>query len=303
MMSLFKKLSLAVIVGVLANTAVSQAAIRVVAALPDLGSIAAYIGGDKVDVSSIAKANSNPHSIEVFPSYMAKVSKAAIYLKCGLELDQWSNEIIDGSRNNKVVIVDCSQGIKVLEKPTGKVDASMGDVHPSGNPHYWLDPQNGIVIAQNISAALEKMDQANASYYQSRVDQFKKDCLDKMLRWKSEMAPLAGANIITYHSSWAYFADAFGFAIAAKVEPFPGIPPTGNHLAGLVNLIKEQKVAFILQEPYFSDDAPRFLNRETGIKVFKCAPSCQDVAPSSYFAHFEDIITQLTSVAGGKQPR
>jgi zinc/manganese transport system substrate-binding protein len=300
MMSLFKKMSFGIIIGVLANFAVSQAAIRVVAALPDLGSIAAYIGGDKVEVSSIAKANSNPHSVEVFPSFMAKVSKAALYLKCGMELDQWSNEIIDGSRNNKILIVDCSEGIKVLEKPTGKVDASMGDVHPSGNPHYWLDPQNGIVIAQNISSGLKKIDPANTAFYESRVEQFRKECLEKMAKWKSEIKPFVGANIITYHSSWVYFADAFGFSIVAKVEPFPGIPPTGNHLAELVNLIKAKSVVFLLQEPYYSDDAPRFLNRQTGIKVFKCAPSCRDITSSSYLNHFEEIISLLTSVAGGK---
>jgi zinc/manganese transport system substrate-binding protein len=300
MKSYVSKCIIAAAIAVAALTGITQAAIRIVAALPDLGSIAAFIGGDKVEVSSIAKATSNPHSIEVFPSFMAKVSKAAIYLKCGMELDQWSNEIIDGSRNNKILIVDCSEGIKVLEKPTGKVDASMGDVHPSGNPHYWLDPQNGIIIARNIAAALQKADPTNSAYYESRVEQFGKECLDKMKKWKSDIKPLVGAHIITYHSSWAYFSEAFGFAVVAKVEPFPGIPPTGNHLAELVDLIKKQNVVFILQEPYFSDDAPKFLKRQTGIKVFTYSPSCLDVTPSSYLGHFEDIITQLAGAAGGK---
>jgi ABC-type Zn uptake system ZnuABC Zn-binding protein ZnuA len=300
MKSLLTKIALGVIAGVLAHGTVSSAPIRVVAALPDLGSIAAYIGGDKVEVSSIANANSNPHSVEVFPSFMAKVSQAALYLRCGLELDQWSSEIIDGSRNNKILVVDCSQGIKVLEKPAGKVDASMGDVHPNGNPHYWLDPRNGIVIALNVAAGLQKIDPAHAGFYESRAEQFRKECLDKMAQWASEIRPLAGANIVTYHSSWAYFADAFGFSIVAKVEPFPGIPPTGNHLAELVTIIKEAHAVFLLQEPYFSDDAPRFLNRQTGINVIKCAPSCRGVAPSSYFEHFQDIINQLTAKTGAK---
>jgi zinc/manganese transport system substrate-binding protein len=297
---LFKKSSIGIIIGVMSLTTVTPAAIRVVAALPDLGSIAACIGGDKVEVSSIAKANSNPHSVEVFPSFMANVSRAAMYLKCGLELDQWSNEIIDGSRNNKILIVDCSKGIRVLEKPEGKVDASMGDVHPGGNPHYWLDPRNGIVIARNIAAGLQKIDPANAACYESRVGAFTKECLDKMVIWEAAIKPLSGANIITYHSSWTYFADAFGFSIVAKVEPFPGIPPTGNHLAELVTIIKTKNAVFLLQEPYFSDDAPRFLNRQTTIKVVKAAPSCPDVTPSSYFGHFDAIIKQLPAAAGGK---
>jgi zinc/manganese transport system substrate-binding protein len=278
------------------------APIRIVAALPDLGSIASYIGGDKVEVSAIAKASSNPHSIEVFPSYMAKVSRASVYLKCGLGLDQWSDAIIDGSRNDKVTVVDCSNGVSVLEKPTGKVDASLGDVHPFGNPHYWLNPENGIIIAQNIMAELQKIDPVNTAFYSAHFEQFKKECLDKTTAWKEKLKLLNGAKIITYHSSWAYFAEAFGFSIVAKVEPFPGIPPTGNHLADLVGVIKKENVVFIIQEPYFSDDAPRFLNRQTGVKVFKCAPSCSDVTPSSFFDHFEGMVNQLTTVAGGKQP-
>jgi len=276
------------------------APVRIVAALTDLASIASYIGGDKVEVSAIAAANSNPHSIEVFPSYMAKVARASIYLKSGLGLDQWSDAIIDGSRNNSILTVDCSIGVSVLDKPSGKVDASLGDVHPFGNPHYWLNPENGIIIGQNILAALQKTDPANAAAYAARFEQFKKDCTAKLAQWKIQLAPLQGAKIVTYHSSWAYFADAFGFTIVAKVEPFPGIPPTGNHLAELVTIIKQQKAPFLLQEPYFSDDAPKFLNRQTGIKIIKCAPSCIDAKAASYLGHFDDIVAQLSTIIGGK---
>ncbi|MDP2983497.1 MAG: metal ABC transporter substrate-binding protein [Candidatus Latescibacter sp.] len=282
------------------STSLFAAPIRIVAALPDLGSIASYIGGDKVAVSTIAKANSNPHSVEVFPSYMAQVSKASVYLKSGLALDQWSDAIIDGSRNNRIVAIDCSEGIAVLEKPTGKVDASMGDVHAFGNPHYWLNPENGIMIAQNIATVLQKVDPVNTAYYSSRLEQFRKECLDKISAWKEKLKSLRGAKIMTYHSSWAYFADAFGFSIVAKVEPFPGIPPSGNHLAKLVKVIKNENVSFIIQEPYFSDDALRFLNRQTGVKVFKCAPSCSDIKLTSYFEHFDEIVNQLAAAAGGK---
>jgi ABC-type Zn uptake system ZnuABC Zn-binding protein ZnuA len=276
------------------------APIHIVAAIPDLGSIASYIGGDKVDVSAIANANSNPHSIEVFPSYMAKVARASLYLKSGLGLDQWSDAIIDGSRNNTILMIDCSNGIPVLEKPVGKVDASMGDVHPFGNPHYWLNPENGMIIGQNILVGLQKCDPGNAAFYTARFEQFKKECTRKIAGWKENLKPFAGSNIITYHSSWPYFAEAYGLLIVAKVEPFPGIPPTGNHLAELVSIIKQQKVVFLLQEPYFSDDAPKFLNRMTGIKIVKCSPSCADVKPNSFFEHFDAMATALLSAQKGK---
>ncbi len=276
------------------------APVRIVAAITDLASIAAYIGGDKVEVTAIAAANSNPHSIEVFPSYMAKVARAGIYLKSGLGLDQWSDAILDGSRNNSILVIDCSSGIAVLEKPAGKVDASMGDVHPFGNPHYWLNPENGIIIGQNILAGLQKTDPANSAAYSLRFEQFKKECLQKIAGWKASLQAYKSGKIITYHSSWAYFADAFGFSIIAKVEPFPGIPPTGNHLAELVEIIKREKALFILQEPYFSDDAPKFLNRQTGIQIVKCPPSCSDASPKSYFDHFDAAISQIATSIKGK---
>ncbi|HUI91163.1 MAG TPA: metal ABC transporter substrate-binding protein [Chitinivibrionales bacterium] len=274
-------------------------AIRVVAAIPDLGSIAASIGGDKIEVSSIAKGNANPHSVEVFPSYMAKVSRAAVYLKVGLGLDQWSDAIIDGSRNGSLLVVDCSAGISVLEKPV-KVDASMGDVHPFGNPHYWLDPRNGAMAAQTIAEALEKADPANAAVYAKNLDRFKAEVAARFAAWLDKMKPLDGRNMITYHSSWPYFANAFHLSIVEHVEPFPGIPPTGNHLAHLVEVIRKEHVALIMQEPYFADDGPNFLKRQTGVPVFKFAPSCSDVGPASYLDHFDAIVNQLISATGGK---
>jgi len=277
-----------------------NATIRIVASLPDLGSIASYIGGDKVEVTSIAQANANPHSVEVFPSYMAKAARASLFLKCGLALDQWADAIIDGSRNNSLTVIDCSSGIDVLEKPTGKVDASKGDVHPFGNPHYWLDPSNGILIAQNILEGLKKVDQQNSAIYTANFEKFKVECFSKIALWKEQLKPLNGKKIISYHSSWVYFASAFGLTVTGMVEPFPGIPPTGNHLAVLVDLIKKEKCAFLIQEPYFPGDAPKFLNRQTGIPIVKCSPACVDVKPLAYFAHFENIINQIITLTGGK---
>jgi len=275
------------------------APIKIAAALPDLGSIAASIGGDKVEVFSIAKSNTNAHFVEVLPSYMVKVSRAAIYLKVGLALDQWSDEIIDGSRNNKITIIDCSNGISVLQKPTGKVDASLGDVHPEGNPHYWLDPSNGVIIANNILAGLIKIDPANSEYYNKNYQSFKSESETRIAGWKLKMSKLSGSKILGYHSSWIYFAHAFDLTIAGYVEPLPGIPPTGKHLIDLVNIIKGNNITVLLQEPYFPDETPQFLARQTGLKVFKAAPSCVDVKPGSFFAHFDDVINQITT-AGGK---
>ncbi len=148
-----------------------------------------------MEVSAIARASSNPHSVEVFPSYMAKVSKANLYLKCGH--GPWSEALLDGSRNNHILTIDCSNGVSVLEKQSGKIDASQGDVHQFGNAHYWLNPQNNLVVAQNITTGLQKTDPDHSAYYASRLEQFKKESIDRILVWKERLKTLKGVKIIT----------------------------------------------------------------------------------------------------------
>jgi zinc/manganese transport system substrate-binding protein len=275
------------------------AKIKVAASLPDIASIASYVGGNEVEVFSIAKANSNPHFVEVLPSYMIKVSRVAVYLKVGMSLDQWADAIIEGSRNDKIQVMDCSGGIEVLEKPTGKVDASLGDVHPQGNPHYWLDPANGAIIAEHVREALSKADPDHASLYADNAKKFAAESAKRIQDWKTAMVPFKGSAIITYHSSWAYFANAFGLRIVGYVEPFPGIPPTAKHLQELVDRIKSEKAGLLIQEPYYGDNDPKFLERQTGIKVFRFTPSCEGVAADDYLKHFDAIVSSL-SKAGGK---
>ena len=157
----------------------ATAKVKVVASTTDLASIAEFIGGENIDVESISIGTSDPHYVEVLPSYMMKVARADVYLKVGMDLDRWANQIIDGSRNGKLVVVDCSQQIEPLQRPTTKVDASMGDVHPQGNPHYWLDPNNGIVIAEMITNALAEVDGENFVFYAGRLEVFRKTCEEK----------------------------------------------------------------------------------------------------------------------------
>jgi zinc/manganese transport system substrate-binding protein len=276
----------------------ASATIHVAASMPDIASIASYIGGDRVDVFSIARSTSDPHAVEVLPAYMVRVSRADLYLKSGLSLDQWADQIIDGSRNSHLKVVDCSVGIAVLDKPSGKVTAAMGDVHPDGNPHYWLDPANGLIIAQTIADALTVADGAGASQYAANLERFKNEVHGKLEEWERETAAMKKRNIISYHSSWVYFAHAFGFNTVANIEPVPGIPPTAGHLAKLIQLIREHDVSIAIQEPYFADDAANYLARETKIKVLKLAPSCAGCGPLDYLNHFEQIIAAIRQAAG-----
>jgi ABC-type Zn uptake system ZnuABC Zn-binding protein ZnuA len=281
----------------LAAAAPATAKIRVATSLPDLASIAAFVGGDDVEVFSIARSNANPHFVEVLPSYMIRVAKARVYVKAGLGLDPWADAILDGSRNKAVTVVDASSGVAVLEKPTGKVDASLGDVHPQGNPHYWLDPANGIRIAESIRDALKKVDPAHAELFDANFEKFRSGSESRIRDWRAAMAPLKGRAVITYHSSWVYFARAFGLRIVGYVEPFPGIPPTARHLRGLLETIRTEKAGLLIQEPYYSGKDPEFLARQTGIRVFRFTPSCEGTGPEDYWKHFDDIVNALTTSA------
>jgi ABC-type Zn uptake system ZnuABC Zn-binding protein ZnuA len=271
----------------------APAKIRVAASLPDLASIAASVGGDAVEAFSIARAGANPHFVEVLPSYMIRVAKAQVYVKVGLGLDQWADAIVEGSRNGSIRVVDASAGIRVLEKPTGKVDASMGDVHPDGNPHYWLDPENGIRVAANIRDALKAADPARAARYDAGYEAFRAESEGRIRALKARMAPLRGSAIVTYHSSWPYFADAFGLRVVGRVEPFPGIPPTARHLADLTATIKSEKVKVLIQEPYYPGKDADLLARTTGVRVFRFTPSCAGESAGDYLRHFDEMADAL----------
>lgn len=274
-----------------------SAKVRVAASTNDLASIANRIGGDHVEVFAIARANADPHRVETLPSYMVKVSRAQVYLKVGLGLDQWADALLDGSRSDKVLLVDCSKGVRVLEKPSGKVDASMGDVHPDGNPHYWLDPRNGAVVGRNIAEALARVDAPHAALYQVNAEAFAKEAAACYERNRAKATQLPDKAIFTYHRSWSYLADAFGLEVVATIEPVPGIPPTAKHLSGLVQSAKARKVNVLLQEPYFSAEAGRFLTRQAGVRVVVQSSSCQGLEAGSYLAHFDALIGALTGGA------
>ncbi|MCC6477280.1 zinc ABC transporter substrate-binding protein [bacterium] len=280
----------------LAFSQASFGVIHVGSSLTDLASIASYVGGEKLECFAIARSASDPHSVEVLPTYMVKASRADLYLKVGLGLDQWADQIIEGARNSKLSILDCSTGIEVLEKPEGRVDASMGDVHPGGNPHYWLSPRNGNIIAQAISEALSRLSPDDAEFFRTNSERFRAEAEERLAAWRKTAENMPRHNVVTYHSSWSYFAKEFGLNIVGKIEPVPGIPPTGRHLAGLVEKILTEQVCVVIQEPYFSDDGANYLARETGVVVAKLTPSCPDASADSYFEHFDVLLNVLGTV-------
>lgn len=243
--------------------------IQVIASIPDFAVIAKAIGGNEVEVDSIVKGNRDVHSIELLPSLMLKVRKADIYIKVGLDLDLWAQQIIDGSRNAKLVIIDASTHIKRLEVPSVKIDASMGDIHAFGNPHYWLDPANAGPIGQIILDGLSRLAPDKAVMFKDNLDEYMSriDAATKI--WQARLEPFSGAKVISYHDSWPYFTARFKLQVVGFMEPKPGIPPSPSHIANLQTLLKSGQVKAILLESYFDDRIGQMLSRDTGVPLVK----------------------------------
>ena len=283
----------------LLSIAITWGKVKVVTSTSDLAAITREVGGNLVKVESIARGSQDPHYIEVLPSHMLKVKRADIYLKVGMELDLWADKIIGGSRNKDLVIVDCSENIKAQEVPAGKVDASMGDIHRFGNPHYWLDPLNGQVIAESIVRALSLKDPENVAKYEDNLRTFIETIRKYQESWSVKYADLKDVELIYYHNTWPYFNNRFGLQVLDFVEPKPGIMPTPNHVDHLVKLIQNKQLKVLAMEPYFSDKAPNYLVQKTDIKIVKLAPSVGAlVGADTYLEMIQYNLDALQSALG-----
>lgn len=275
------------------------AKINVVTSSWDLKSIVDFVGGDEVSVEALAPKNFDIHYIEPRPGMVIKLKKADMVVKIGLDLDMWMDALINAAKNDKLFYgkigyVDASVGIKILDKPTGKVDASMGDIHIFGNPHYWLNPENGKIIAKNIKEGLIRIMPQRKDYFEKRYTDFCSKIDEKMTEWKSLLNKIKGENIITYHNSWVYFAQAFNFDIVANIEPKPGIPPNANHISYLVNIIKNKGVRIILVDSFYPLKAVSEISAKTGAKVVIVPSSVYgDEMTVDYFSLFDTIINKI----------
>lgn len=260
-------------VSVLAKT------LNVMTSTEDLASLAREVGGDHVKAESIARGYQDPHFVEAKPSFLLKLRKADLLVVVGLDLEiGWLPPLITQSRNARIQVngpgyLDASRFAEILQKPSGPVTRAMGDVHPLGNPHFWLDPENGRRIAKAIADKLSQLDPGDAAYFAERYQDFNRRLEVATQRWEQEMAPVKGTKVITYHNSWPNFAERFGIQVAGFVEPKPGIPPSPSHTLEVINQIKHDQIKLILVEPYFDLKTPNAIARQTGAKVLVMLPS------------------------------
>ena len=287
-------------VGIL--TTVHAGTIKVVTTTTDLKSITELVGGNKVSVSSIATGYQNPHFVDPKPSYIISLSKADLFVTVGLDLEiGWSPQLLSSSRNTKIQkgaegYVDASQGIGLLQVPSA-ANRAEGDIHIYGNPHYWLDPLNGKVIARNIANGLERVDPSNKSTYEANLQSFFKKIDDKMKDWQSKMAPFKGTKIIAYHNEWVYLETRFGLNIVDFMEPKPGIPPSPSQLVKVIKEIQANSIKVIISSPYFTTSSSDVVAKQTGVKELTLATSVGAFDPiKNYFDLFDYDIQQLTAI-------
>ncbi len=284
----------------LAGPAGAADKIRVVATTTDLKALAEAVGGDLVEVDALARGNQNPHDLEVRPSLMVKVRRADVMVVNGLDLDQWAEVVIQGANNPKVNPgapgrVDASEGILVLEVPTTRVDRSMGDVHPVGNPHYTLDPGMAPAITTNILNGLARVAPSSRPAFERNRAAFLARLEQAQARWTATLAPMKGARVVVDHGIWTYFLTRFGIIQAATVEERPGIPATPAHLARLIQLIKDERIKVILTVPWSDRKLAERIGQEGGAKAVLMAPAVGGVKGTD--GYIEAVDHNVTTLA------
>lgn len=285
---------------------ISLAEINVVATTQDIASIVKEVGGALVKVNTIVKGYQDAHVVQAKPSFMLKVNRADLLAYQGLELEVgWLPLLVQGARNRKVLPgqlghLDVSQAVEPMEVPLGELDRSMGDVHPLGNPHYHLNPQNGLLMADIIADRLTQLDPANADAYKTNLEHFHKRLEEKIKQWKARMEKFQNSKVITYHATWNYLLDFFAIESVGTIENRPGIPPSGRHLAELAKVMKQTNTRVILQASYFESDYSMLLARKAQGDVVILPVSVGGVPEAGdYFKLFDVLINKLEKAFSG----
>lgn len=275
-------------------------AIRVVTTTTDLASIATAIGGDKVQVEALVPGGFNADFYQPRPSDLFKIHQARLFIQIGLGLEEWARDLVNEANNAQLIKAQVSYGVPLLDVPTGRVDYSFGDIHPYGNPHYQLDPDDGKVMARNITNALSYADPADKDFFAANLKSFDDRLSKAEEKWRSEMAPFAGTKFIPYHESWSYFARAFNLSIPATVENKPGFTPSPARIQEVIEIAKKEKVRLIVTEPYYDVSIAKLVATEAAIPYLDLTIDVGgNPAQKDYVSMIDYIVTQFVSVLSG----
>ncbi|HEY0997817.1 MAG TPA: metal ABC transporter substrate-binding protein [Gemmatimonadaceae bacterium] len=279
----------------------AEAQLKVVTSTTDLYDIAKAVGGKRITATHIGEGYQDPHFIEAKPSFVLQLRNADVWAFVGLDLEVgWMSLLLDGARNPKIRpggsgYVDASTAIPVLDRPRGEVDRSMGDVHAAGNPHYWLDPENGRRIARLFQAKFAQLDPAGAATYAANEKAFEAKLNAAEQAWQADLATIRGKPVVAWHTSWRYFAEYNKMNIVAFMEPKPGVPPSPSHLYEVIQTVKRTGAKAIVMEPFYERKMADLVAKQTGIKVLVLPPSVGGIpgAVPDYIALMKYDIAKL----------
>jgi ABC-type Zn uptake system ZnuABC Zn-binding protein ZnuA len=285
----------------------AQAKLHIVVTTPDLAAIAKEVGGDQVEITTLARPTEDPHFVDAKPSFIVKLNKADALVEGGAELEVgWLPALLAGARNAKLASgqpgrILCNEGIAMLEVPTALARAE-GDIHPLGNPHFVVDPANARIIAAHLADAFAKLDLSSAETFRANGKKFT-DALDaKLVEWTAKLAPFKGAKVVSYHKSWPYFAERFGLEMEIFLEPKPGIPPSPAHLAEVITKMKAQHARVIIVDPYLNRRTAETVARSTDATVVDVAqfPGALK-STDSYLALMDYLVNSLAKALAEKK--
>lgn len=299
-----KKIFVLIVLGIFFFSQDAEARLNIVATIPDLASIAEEVGGDLVNVESLARGYQDTHWVDARPSFVVKLNRADMMIKNGIELEiGWLPVLVTGARNSKIAsqaaegYVDASTFIdRKLEVPDRPVDRSMGDVHPGGNPHYTLDPRNAFLIARGIADRLSLIDPDNSSVYDSNFERFSERLEEKIAEWEDRLSEIEGTRVITYHKRWSYFFDWSGLIEAGTIESKPGIPPTPSHVAQLIRTAEREDVRIVLASNWYPQRTARIIADKLDARHLQVPGMVGGVeGTENYFDFFDYLIDRIVS--------
>jgi zinc/manganese transport system substrate-binding protein len=285
-----------------------RAKLNIVATITDFGAIAQEIGGDLVKVTSMAKGTEDSHFVDARPSFIRVLNQADLLIEGGAELESgWLPSLVNSARNAK--ILGNSPGhlllgphVRLIEVPTGPIDRSMGDVHPLGNPHFWLDPENGKIIARVIAERLGKLDPSNKAVFEANLAKFNRRLDLKMADWAKALAPYRGTKVVSYHKSFDYLFERFGLELVGTIESKPGVEPSPAYINGLIKRLKGADVKLVIVEPYRPRKAPEYVAQTIGAKLL-ILPEKVEGNPKvkDYISLFDYDVGQIASALAGSK--
>ena len=266
-------------------------------------SLAKTIGGDKVDVVSLVPPGFNADNYSPRPQDLFKIHKAKLFIMIGLNLEDWARDLVSAANNPDLVEAEIYHGIKLLDKPTGNVDFSFGDIHPFGNPHFQTDPEAGRVMAKNIEESLGVADPADKALFAKNLADFETKLTAAEKRWKAEMAPYKGTAVLTYHESWDYFVEYFELTIPVPpktIEEKPGFVPSPRRVEEVIRLAKDKNVKVIVTEPYYDVSIGQAIADRLEVPMLNIDLYAIGINPkqTDYISMVDDVVNQFVKALG-----